>query len=195
MKTLIALFILLLSLDVFAQDQVIQEKGWFFNPSIFYWGDTTDYQSKRARTYFVGSVAAGYKNNGIFIGGIYDQSVEKWTDSGGSTEGDYVWTRTSWGPTVGVAYKAIYGFVTYYYFGELRDKRPNATEIIYKNGSGVQLSFGAQFEISERFFLGPQLSYRTFKFEKSLQDGVETTLSKTYIKTTIDPLLSLFFYF
>jgi hypothetical protein len=176
-------------------DSKIEEDGLFLNPSLLYWGDSSDYQTKRARSYFLGSLTGGFKRWGLFFGMTYDYSTEKWVDSGGSTEGDYVWTRTSWGPTFGAAYKIVYCFVTYYFFSELKDKRPGAGEITYKDGDGYQVSLGTQIQITETFFLAPQLSYRAFRYRKSNQDGRDSNLTRTNTKTSLDPFLALFFYF
>jgi hypothetical protein len=189
-------YCLMLSSVARAESQVFQEpSGGFINPAILYWSDNTDYTTRRARSYLLGSVSAGYRSKGLMVGATYDSSTEKWVDSGGAVEGDYIWTRTSWGPMVALAVNNFYIQLAYYYFSELKDKRPGASEITYKTGIGIQATFGYQFEVTSTFFIAPQLSYRSFRYTKSVQDGREASLTRDYIKTVYDPFLSLFFYF
>ncbi len=118
---------------------------------------TSSYYSEEKKEY--GLRLGSTHIEGMYLGSIYETSIE----NKNSNELEQKNLGLSAGFTEGGCY------IIYHHF--LKAKKNEDSVIEYK-GSGYGFDFGWHFKISDYFSIGPQLSYRKFKFTESEQAGV-----------------------
>lgn len=126
-----------------------------------------------------------FETNGLFLGGMYK------LEDGGSTGTDLKGFMT--GPSVGYAQNNLVFIFTYFLAGE-RKTTAGGIENKYSQGRGYQFDFSYLALFSQNFSLGPQLTYRTTKFEKS-QIGAAAETSNSLENSTFSPGLAFWFAF
>jgi hypothetical protein len=158
-------------------------EGVFFGPSFLYQvdkdqdGNNSSNDSEIVQTNI--DLKAGYiMMGGLFLGVTHSTETVDY----GTTE----LARTSYGPSVGVIYNNLALHLTYYMGLEQELGSSNK-----RTGSGMQLDLGYYFHLGSSVVLGPQLSYRQFKYDE-LESGATTT-EIDHTHTDIDPMIILAF--
>lgn len=180
MRFLLAAFVLMgLSSALPAHAQ--QQEGILFSPGFLFF----DYQDRNSGTnlakvdakYY--DIKLGYiMSNGVYLGALYSK-MERTDDT---TDRN----RTSYGAGVGYVYHQFYLMAHYLVSSELVVDTSNT----WKDGSGFQFDLGYWFNVTGPFYAGPQLVYRSLKYQKVNSTSVTNTDSKETL-----PFLSLAFIF
>jgi hypothetical protein len=123
---------------------------------------------------------------GIYVGGLYryEDSV-----SGGSNK----IKGSAYGPSAGIVTRQFALIGTYLLNGE-RTYSAGAAESKLSQGKGVQFDVMYVAGVTETFGIGPQLTYRDVKFEKSTPFGAVEN-DNTVTETTIEPGIVLWWRF
>lgn len=120
--------------------------------------------------------------SGLYLGAMY--SMTGIADTNNSNSGYAA------GPTLGFShYSGFYGLFTYYLIAEQNTSSVQK----YTGGMGPQIDIGWAFPVTPMFHLGPQLSYRSVKYDKSVTGGVST--STDFTRSNIVPAIVLWFNF
>lgn len=121
------------------------------------------------------NLKAGYTMpSGLYFGGIYDSR----TDQANSSKDE----RTGYGATIG--YHNAGWFIDGSYFISSTYKLSSGTELT--EGSGYGIDLGKNFDLTANIYLGLQLSYKSFTYNKA---GAVTATNK--IKSELTPMLNL----
>lgn len=170
--------LLLLSVLVPVQGWAITGyEGINFALPVFYWSkDVKDGGSNSTSTESIYSARLGKTMaGGLYFGGIYEVQTEE--SSGSET------ITTNIGASLGYARTGGY-IVGHYFFMATQESAASEYE-----GDGFGFDLGYQFQVTGGFSLGPQLSYRTLKYDKRTVSGTTTSVDREV--TTLLPMVAL----
>lgn len=175
-------FVLLVSLCGGAAQASMDRGGFHVGLSALRYDDTTKGDSFGGNEYkntnmFL-DVKVGYQmENKIYLGVLYSsysQSTNTETPS-----------RTATGLSAGYHSEGLYADLSYFLTSEYKYSSGST----FKDGSGFGFDFGYNMPLSSAFYLGLQMSYRSYSYKKIN----ETTANNSF--TTLQPMFNLGFYF
>jgi hypothetical protein len=126
-----------------------------------------------------------FDENGLYLGAMYRHENDSYIS--GEMSG------SAYGPSAGYV-KSGFSFIVTYQFSADRKYTFNGVESKLTQGHGVQVDLGYAPEISPGFGLGPQLTYRSIRYDK-LQVGSGAEVSTADELTTLDPVFVVWFKF
>jgi len=141
-----------------------------FSPGLFYHASEetnlgTD--SESTETFYDIKLGVTLSNN-IYLGAIYASD----TNDVGSTE----FTRTSYGASIGYMQPMGWYLMGHYFISSEYERGTTTT---YQDGSGFQFDVGYMFDLGSGFFVGPQLTYKTFEYGEAESGGNTVEISDT----------------
>ncbi|MCB0379039.1 MAG: hypothetical protein KDD33_11150 [Bdellovibrionales bacterium] len=139
------------------------QAGFLFAPATTYLTQSLENpnSAKQDVKFTILDVRLGYTFDfGLFLGGIYSLLDNDLL----SDSSDF-----HFGPTVGYQWKNIFTTFTYYLYGE---KDQTIGNVKYANIQGFQFDIAYVLPITEKVFLGPQLTYHNIKYKEAQTNGV-----------------------
>ena len=97
------------------------------------------------------------------------------------------------GPTAGYMYKNFYAFLTYVVVSEQDVTGNNAAK--YSAGNGFQFDVGYNVKVTDLFYLGPMLSYRSVNWSDKQINGIGLPNFGGKDLTSLTPYVVLWFQF
>lgn len=167
-KTVIKAVFAVLAAGTFSTQALAQQI--VFSPGLFYHASeetNTGTDSERTQTFYDIKLGVTLSNN-IYLGAIYASDTE---DVG---SGDIA--RTSYGATVGYMQPSGWYLLGHYFISSEVEFSGGGE---YGDGSGFQFDVGYMFQFGNSFYVGPQLSYKTFEYGEATAGGATTDIDDT----------------
>ncbi|MBK8201073.1 MAG: hypothetical protein IPK68_01685 [Bdellovibrionales bacterium] len=164
----VAMTVLFLSLEAFAADQA----GFSINAAVFHSTSKYDFTDigggTGSGTHLNYDLGFGYSMaSGLYLGGIY--GVVGADDGINDVSDNYL--------GVSIGYRSSGWQLTAHYFLTAEDELSATSQLTGGSGIGVDLAY--LWSINITFAIGPQLTYRSFKYTKYETGGAETTVDVT----------------
>lgn len=136
--------------------------GLIFSPSVFYKNYTDEFGAgnkvETTETFY--DIKLGYAlSNGLYFGGLYSGMTRD--------QNDVKQSRSSYGASLG--YVSGGWFLMGHYL--LSSEYKIGSDVTYTGGTGFQADLGHWFRIANQFFIGPQVTYRTWTYSDLKTDS------------------------
>jgi hypothetical protein len=172
--------------SVLPLSKAVAHEGLVFNPTALYYTyreSSVSGTTKLAAIYYDLKLGYAFANN-FYLGAIYSGMNRDYDTQGTKT-------RTSYGVSVGYFAESTGLYVMGHYY--ISSEYDDFSSVSLKKGSGYQADLGYFFTVNQSIKVGPQLTYRGFKYAQQTSGGV--TSSAGYVHNEFVPFVSLGFFF
>jgi hypothetical protein len=160
--------------------------GLVFNPTgLFYTYREASVSGTTKLTAVYYDLRFGYLfTQGYYLGAVYSGMSRDYDTQGTKT-------RTSYGVTAGYFAETTGLYVLGHYY--INSEYDDFSGVSLKKGTGYQADLGYYFTVNPSVKIGPQITYRGFKYTQQTSGGV--TSSASYVHNEFIPFISLGFFF